>query len=97
MQRIIRITVILFLLSLSLETTAAGRSVPARIETAFQEDCLKVIIREIKTHFFYFRRDGVRYVGRLLRYLKWRHFKLVFGYIWVKLRHIFSKPERIVN
>ncbi|MEA2012421.1 MAG: phospholipase D-like domain-containing protein [Verrucomicrobiota bacterium] len=48
MQKVCRITFFLFVLLVSLETTAAGHLVSARVETAFQEDCLKLVLKKIK-------------------------------------------------
>ena len=41
--------------------------------------------RELQTYAFYLRRDGLRFVWRMIRNFKWRHVKLVSGYLFSRL------------
>ena len=41
--------------------------------------------RELQTYAFYLRRDGLRFVWRMIRNFKWRHVKLVLVYLGSRL------------
>ena len=48
----------------------------------FNETAMTNLWNRIKAHYlYYFRRDGVRFLGRLLRQVKRRHFLILLGYL----------------
>ena len=46
--------------------------------------------RELKTHLFYLQRDGLPFIWRAIRNLKWRHFRFFVGHIVSRLSRNFK-------